>query len=103
MEENGLLNMDNNLIEKFVLQFVFLFCINRVIISFKIVWNYYFFRIEYNWSLQRIWLNGMVDIRNCNLIVVVDVVEVELVIDDLEWYGFDLVVFILMDEELFIE
>mgnify|MGYP000073146047 CR=1 FL=1 len=65
MEENGLLNMDNP-IQKSALQFVFLPRINRIITSFKTAWNYHPLRSEHNWSPQRIWSNGMVDIRNRN-------------------------------------
>lgn len=99
MEENGLLNMDNP-IEKSALQFVFLPRINRAITSFKTAWNYHPLRSEHNWSPQRIWSNGMVDIRNRNLTAVADVAEAEPAIDDLECYGFDPAAPTPMDEEL---
>ena len=98
MEENGLLNMGNPT-EKSALQFVFLPRTNRAITSFKTAWNYHPLRTEHNWSPQRIWSNGMVDIRNRNLTAVADVAEAEPAIDDLEWYGFDPAAPTPMDEE----
>lgn len=76
MEENGLLNMDNP-IHKSALHYVFLASINRAMTSFKTAWNNHPLRNERNWSPQRIWSNGMVDIRNHTLTAVADVAEAE--------------------------
>lgn len=47
----------------------------------------------HNWNPQRIWSNGMVDIRNHNLTAVADIAY-------LEWYGFHPAAPTPMDEEL---
>ena len=74
MEESGSLNMDNP-IHISALHYVFLSRINRAITSFKTAWNNHPLRTEHNWSPQRIWSNGMVDIRNRTLIAVADIAE----------------------------
>ena len=99
MEETGLLNM-NNPIHKSALHYVFLPRINRAITSFKTAWNNHPLRTEHNWSPQRIWSNGMVDIRNRTLTAVADVAQAEPSIDDLDWYGFDPAAPTPMDDEL---
>ena len=99
MEESGLLNM-NNPLHKYALHYVFLPRINRAISSFKTAWNNHPLRTENNWTPQRIWVNGMIDIRNHALSAVADVVQVEPTIDDLEWYGFDPSAPTPMDDDL---
>ena len=51
----------------FVLQYVFLPRINRVIESFIQGWNKHPLRSMKNWSPERIWANGMLDLRNKSL------------------------------------
>lgn len=63
MEESGLFEIDNFLY-KVVFYYVYLLCLNRVLLSFVLVWNNYLLRIENNWSFERIWVNGMMDLRN---------------------------------------
>ena len=99
MGENVLLNMDNP-IHKSALHYVFLPHINRGITSFKTAWNNHPLRTEHNWSPQRIWSNGMVDIRNRTLTAVAEIAEAEPDVDDLKWYGFDPAAPTPMDEEL---
>ena len=82
MEESGSLNMDNP-IHISALHYVFLSRINRAITSFKTAWNNHPLRTEHNWSPQRSWSNGMVDIRNRTLIAVADIAEEEPAVDDL--------------------
>ena len=97
---NGLiLNMDNP-IHKSALHYVFLPRINRAITSFKTAWNNHPLRTEHNWNPQRIWSNGIVDIRNRTLTAVVEITEAEPDVDDLEWYGFDPAAPTPMAEEL---
>ena len=46
-------------------------------------------KTENNWSPERIQVNGMVDIRNHQLIAVADMLEQESSLEDLYWYGYD--------------
>lgn len=85
MEESGLLNMENPT-HKYALHFTFLPRINRALASFTTAWNNHPIRTEINWSPQRMWVNGMVDIRNRTLSPVADIVQLEPSVDDLEWY-----------------
>ncbi|KAJ7318915.1 hypothetical protein OS493_036906 [Desmophyllum pertusum] len=57
---------------------------------FASAWNNHPLRTENNWSPKRIWVNGMIDIRNHQLMAVADMMEQEPSFDDLTWYGIDL-------------
>jgi len=72
MEEAGILDRNND-IHLFVLQFIFLPRINRALESFTSAWNLHPIRTERNWTPMRIWSNGMIDHRNCDLNAVADV------------------------------
>ncbi|KAJ7373312.1 hypothetical protein OS493_012903 [Desmophyllum pertusum] len=88
MEESGLLEIDNPL-HKFALHFIYLPRINRALSSFASAWNNHPLRTENNWSPKRIWVNGMIDFRNHQLMAVADMMEQEPSFDDLTWYGYD--------------
>ena len=56
------------------------------------MWNNHPLRTERNWSPQRLWTNGVIDLRNRHLHQVADIVspwDAEMTTEDLEWYGFD--------------
>lgn len=72
MEEAGILDRNND-IHLFVLQFIFLPRINRALESFTSAWNLHPIRTERNRTPMRIWSNGMIDHRNCDLNAVADV------------------------------
>ena len=88
MEESGLLEIDNPL-HKVALHYVYLLHLNRALSSFASAWNNHPLRTENNWSPERIWVNGMMDLRNHQLMAVADVAEQEPSFDDLTWYGYD--------------
>lgn len=100
MEESGILEIDNPL-HKVALQYVYLPCLNRALSSFASAWNNHSFRTENNWSPERIWVNGMMDLRNHQLMAVADVAEQEPTFDDLTWFGYDPSVPTPMDDGLF--
>lgn len=79
--------MDNPL-HKIALHYVFQPRINQAVSSFKSAWINHPIRTENNWSPQRIWANGMMDIRNRTQSSVADVVNKEPAVDDLERCGF---------------
>jgi len=74
-----------------ILHYIFLPRINKTLESFCLAWNDHPIRTERNWTPNRLWLNGMIDIRNRNLCTVQDVLHNEEFAnaDDLEWYGYD--------------
>ena len=88
MEESGLLEIDNSL-HKVALHYVYLPRLNRALSSFASAWNNHPLRTENNWSPERIWVNGMLDLRNHQLIAVADIAEQEPSFVDLTWYGYD--------------
>ena len=88
MEESGLLEIDNPL-HKVALHYVYLPRLNRALSSFASAWNNHPLRTENNWSPERIWVNGMMDLRNHQLMAVADIAEQEPSFDDLTWYGYD--------------
>jgi len=88
MESNGILDKTNN-IHMIALHSVFLPRINRSISSFVNAWNNHPLRTEHNWSPQRLWLNGNIDIRNRSLSTVQNILDNNISVDDLEWYGYD--------------
>ena len=81
MEECGLLDAGNPL-HKFALHLIYLPRINRALSSFTSAWNNHPLRTENNWSPERIWVNGMIDIRNTQLLAVADMLEQEPSVDD---------------------
>lgn len=87
MESNGILNKTNN-VHMIALHSIFLPRINRSINSFVNAWNNYPLRTERNWSPQRLWLNGNIDIRNRYLSTVQNIIfDDNNINDDLEWFG----------------
>ena len=70
MEESGLLQIDNPL-HKFTLHYIYLSHVNRALSSFTSAWNNHpLTGTENNWSPERIWVNGMIDVRNHQLMAV---------------------------------
>lgn len=88
IEESGLLKIDNPL-HKFVLHYVYLPRLNRALSSFASAWNSHPLRTENNRSPERIWVNGMMNLRNHQLMAVADIAEQDVPFDDLTWYGYD--------------
>ena len=89
METSGILDRNND-VHMFVLHYIFLPRINRSIDSFVAAWNNHPLRTEHNWSPNRIWLNGNIDVRNRYLNTVRDLIlDEHMGNDDLEWYGYD--------------
>ena len=86
MEESGVLSMGDE-IHKFILHFVFLPRINIALNSFVASWNNHPMRTARNWSPYRIWVNGVLDIRNHENVGVSDIVGSST--DEAEWYGYD--------------
>ncbi|KAJ7379329.1 hypothetical protein OS493_016563, partial [Desmophyllum pertusum] len=80
---------DRQPLHKFALHFIYLPRINRALSSFASAWNNHPLRTENNWSPKRIWVNGMIDFRNHQLMAVADMMEQEPSFDDLTWYGYD--------------
>ena len=48
----------------FALHFTFLSRINRALESFVDAWNLHPVRTEHNWTPEKMWLNGMINLRN---------------------------------------
>jgi len=87
MEEQGILNRNND-IHLFLLHYVFCPRINRALESLTSSWNNHPIRTERNWSPIQMWTNGMLDIRNHELVGVADVVG-DADLGHLEWFGYD--------------
>ena len=88
MEESGLPEIDNAL-HKVALHYVYLPHLNRALSSFASAWNNHRLRTENNWSPERISVNGMMDLRNHQLMAAADIAEQEPSFDDLTWFGYD--------------
>lgn len=85
----GALVLGND-VHTFILHYIYLPRINRVIKSFVSGWNKHPLRSERNWSPERLWANGMFDLRNQNLTQVSELhVRENVDVEDLEWYGMD--------------
>ena len=86
----GFLDIGNE-VQKFILHYVFLPRINRVIKSFMRGWNSHPFRSERNWTPEQLWANGMMDLRNFHVTHVAEVQESinSETLEDLEWFGMD--------------
>ena len=78
----------DNATHVFVLHYVFKARINAILSSFVLGWNKHPIRTERNWSPDKIWANGMIDLRNSNQVQIAEVQHGTLH-DDLTWYGFD--------------
>ena len=83
----GVLDVTNDL-HMFVLHYIYAPRINFTIRSFIKGWNKHPLRTMKNWSPERIWANGMFDVRNRDLCQVGEVQDLTNV-DDLAWYGYD--------------
>ena len=71
----------------YVLHFIYLSRINRIIESFKVSWNNHPLQTEKNWSPVRLWTSGFLDLRNRNLQYIAELREdffQEEVVEDLE-------------------
>ena len=97
----GFLDIGNE-VQKFILHYVFLPRINRVIKSFMRGWNSHPFRSERNWTPEQLWANGMMDLRNFHVTHVAEVQESinRETLEDLEWFGMDWYAPTLSDEGL---
>jgi len=84
----GVLDTDND-VHLFILHYVFLPRINRVISSFVAGWNNHSLRTERNQTPNRIWFNGIIDQRNRDQHQIAEFFEDEISHDDLEWFGMD--------------
>ena len=74
----------------FLLHYIFLPRINKVIESFILGWNSHPLRTEKNWNPTKIWTHGMIDQRNSNVMQVAELQNIsDIALDDLEWYGMD--------------
>ena len=73
----------------FILRYVYLPIINRVIESFVIGWNNHPLRTMKNWSPEKIWTNGMIDLRNRGLHQVSEIQDDIDAIDNIQFYGVD--------------
>lgn len=51
-------------IHVFLLHYIFESRINKVLKSFSNGWNKHHIRTERNWSPEKLWSNGMIDLRN---------------------------------------
>lgn len=63
LEESGSFDLENNEY-MFVLYYIFNVCINYVLNEFVVVFNNCFICIENNWSFNKIWINGMINLSN---------------------------------------
>ena len=54
-------------------------------------WNSHPFRSKRNWTSERLWANGMMDLRNFHVTHVAEVQESinSETLEDLEWFGMD--------------
>lgn len=84
----GLLNADDPR-HMYILHHIFKPRINHAIESFVKGWNKHPLRTEHNWSPEKVWSNGMMDIRNRDKRQVAEVQEGATAEDDLTWFGFD--------------
>ena len=85
----GFLDIGNE-VQKLILHYVFLPRINHVIKSFMRGWNSHSLRSERNWTLEQLWANGMMDLRNSYVTHVAEVQEsINSETEDLEWFGMD--------------
>ena len=84
----GILNLDD-LVERYVLHYIFVPRINHVITSFKQEWNSHPLRSEKNWTPQQIWTNGMIDQRRLGILHIAEINDIPVGSEDLEWFGMD--------------
>ena len=81
----GILDIENAL-HKYLLHFIFVPRINHVIKGFVKGWNCHPLRNEHNWSPEKLWSNGMLDLRNSSI---QHVSEMDQFPEDFEFYGMD--------------
>ena len=82
----GILNLDD-LVERYVLQYIFVPRINHVITSFKQEWNSHPLRSEKNWTSQQISTNGMIDQKRHGILHIAEINDILVGSKDLEWFG----------------
>ena len=87
---SGLLNCDDKR-HLFLLHYIFLPRINRVLKSFVKSWNKHPIRTENSWSPEQITTNGTTDLQNRQYQHISEIHDFEIDgYDDLTWYGMDL-------------
>ena len=84
----GILNLDD-LVERYVLHYIFVPRINHVITSFKQGWNSHPLTSEKNWTPKQIWTNGMIDQRHRGILHIAEINDIPVGSEDLEWFGMD--------------
>ena len=84
----GILNLDD-LVERYVLHYIFVPRINHVITSFKQGWNSHPLRSEKNWTPKQIWTNGMIDQRRRGILHIAEINDIPVGSEDLEWFGME--------------
>ena len=82
----GILNLDD-LVQRYVLHYIFVPCINHVITSFKQGWNSHPLRSEKNWTPKQIWTNGMIHQRRRGILHIAEMNAITVGSEDLEWFG----------------
>ena len=84
----GILNLDD-LVQRYVLHYIFVPRINHVITSFKQGWNSHPLRSEKNWTPKQIWTNGMIDQRRRGILHIAEINDIPVGSEDLEWFGME--------------
>ena len=87
MEEQGIPNRKDDM-HLFFLHYIFCPRINRALESLASSRNNHPIRTERNWSPFQMWTNGMLDMRNHELVGVADVLG-DSDLRHLEWFGYD--------------
>lgn len=87
LEASGCLIPDD-LVDRYVLHYLFLPRINVCLTEFACGWNHHPIRTEHNWSPRRMWFNGMVDPSNVEQVAIRDVID-PLPAGDVHLFGVD--------------
>ena len=74
---------------RFLLHYIFRPRIIHTINSFVPGWNKHPLRTEKNWTPEKIWANGMLDLHNRGLCQVTEFQQALPTAYDLQWYGYD--------------
>ena len=82
----GMLNLDD-LVQRYVLHYIFVPRINHVITSFVQGWNSHPLRSEKNWTPQQIWTNGMIDQRRRGILHIAEINDMPVGSEGLEWFS----------------
>lgn len=86
----GIIDIENP-VSLYILHYIFLPRINKVISSFTESWNNHPLRTEKNWSPVQLWTNGMIDMRNKHIQHIAELQNTvtQDSVEDLEWFGAD--------------